>query len=109
MRCPRKGVNFNILAGAELGGVVEVRHVGQLVGGSQRREDLLIDLVADIALALERHHVGKTRAGRYGDRRKGLTGVFVADVFDEKKHQHVVLVLASVHAAAQFVAALPEG
>jgi hypothetical protein len=39
------------------------------------------------------------------DRREGLAGVLVADVFDEQQHQHVVLVLAGIHAAAQFVAA----
>src|ERR1039458_9866475 len=36
-------------------------------------------------------------------------GVFVADVFDEEEDEDVVLVLAGVHAAAQFVAAGPEG
>ena len=43
-------------------GVVEVRHVGQLVGLGQRPEDLLVDLVADVALALERDHVGEAGA-----------------------------------------------
>jgi hypothetical protein len=35
-------------------------------------------------------------------------GVLVADVFDEEHHQHVVLVLAGIHAAAQLVAGRPE-
>jgi hypothetical protein len=30
------------------------------------------------------------------------------DVFDKQQHQNVVLVLAGVHAATQFVAAGPE-
>ena len=47
----------HLLAAAELGGVVEVRHVGQLVGIGQRGDDLLVDLVADVGLALERDHV----------------------------------------------------
>ena len=38
-----------------------------------------------------------------------LAGVLVADVLDEQQDQDVVLVLAGVHAAAQFVAARPEG
>ena len=39
----------------------------------------------------------------------GSTGVFVGDVFDEQQNQHIVLVLRGIHAAAQFVAAFPEG
>ena len=38
-----------------------------------------------------------------------MAGVFVADVFDEQQDQDVVLVLAGIHAAAQFVAARPKG
>jgi hypothetical protein len=55
------------------------------------------------AAALERDHVGKAGAGRDGDGREGLTGVLVADVLDEQQHQHIVFVLAGIHAAAQFV------
>ena len=40
---------------------------------------------------------------------EGLAGVLVADVLDEQQDEDVVLVLAGVHAAAQFVAARPEG
>ena len=43
------------------------------------------------------------------DRGVGLAGVFVADVFHEQQDEDVVLVLAGIHAAAQFVAAGPEG
>ena len=43
------------------------------------------------------------------DRRVGLAGVLVADVLDEQQDEDVVLVLAGVHAAAQLVAAGPEG
>ena len=43
------------------------------------------------------------------DRRVGHAGVFVADVFDEEQDEDVVLVLAGIHAAAQFVATGPEG
>ena len=99
----------HFLAAAELPGIVEVRHVGQLVGIGQRGDDLLIDLVADVALALERDHVLEVRACGDGDRRERLAGVLVADVLDEEQHKNVVLVLAGVHAAAQLVAAGPEG
>ena len=75
----------------------------------ERAEDLLVYLVADVGLALERDHVGKTRSGRDGDGRVRLAGVAVADVFHEQQGEHVVFVLRSVHAAAQFVAARPEG
>ncbi len=95
----------HLLAAAELGGVVEVRHVGQLVGVGQRGDDLLVDLVADVGLALEGDHVLEAGALRDGDRRVGLAGVFVADVFDEQQDEDVVLVLAGIHAAAQLVAA----
>ena len=44
-----------------------------------------------------------------GDGRVGHAGVFVADVLDEQQDEDVVLVLAGIHAAAQFVAAGPEG
>lgn len=99
----------HLFASAELGGVIEVRHVGQLVGCSQRAHDALVDLVANVGAALERHHVGKAGTSRDGDGREGLPGVLVADVFDEQQHQHVILVLAGIHAAAQFVTRCPEG
>jgi hypothetical protein len=98
----------HLLAAAELGGVVEVREVGELVGVGQRGDDLLVDLVADVALALERDHVLEAGAGRDRDRRVGLAGVFVADVLDEEQDEDVILVLAGIHTAAQLVAALPE-
>jgi len=47
----------HLLAAAQLAGIIEVRHVRQPIGVGQRCDDALIDLVADIRLALERHHV----------------------------------------------------
>jgi hypothetical protein len=44
----------HLLCAAELGGIVEVRHIGQLVSISQRRDDLLVDLITDVASAFER-------------------------------------------------------
>jgi hypothetical protein len=37
-----------------------------------------------------------------------LAGVFVTDVLDEQEDEDVILVLAGVHAAAQFIATGPE-
>jgi hypothetical protein len=92
----------------KLCGVIEVGKVGQLVGVGQGGNDLLVDLVADVALALERHHVLEARTWRNGDRRVGLAGELVADVFHEQQDEDVILVLAGIHAAAQFVATGPE-
>jgi hypothetical protein len=99
----------HLLATAELGGVVEIGEVGELVGTGQRGDDVFVDPVADVALALEGDHVLEAGAGRDGDRGEGPAGVFVADVLDEQEDEDVVLVLAGVHAAAELVAALPEG
>ena len=90
---------------AELVGVVEVGKVAArepLVGVDQRLDDLRVDPVADVALALEGDHVGEARALRDGDRRGevGAVAVLVADVLDEQHEQDVVLVLAGIHAAA---------
>ena len=45
---------------------------------SQRADDPLFDLVADIALALECHHVGEAGTWRNLDEREGLAGVHAA-------------------------------
>ncbi len=90
----------HFLAAAELAGIVEVRHVGEFVGVGQRGDDPLVDQVADLGIALERHHVGKAGTGRHLDGCKSLIGVLVADVLDEQHDQYVVLILAGVHAAA---------
>ncbi len=104
----------HFLAFAQFVGVVEVRKVaaGQLaVGVNQRLDDLGIDLVANVALALQVDHV--LEAGPFGDdHRRGkvvAVGVFIAHVFDEQHEQHIVFVLAGIHAPAQCVARGPEG
>lgn len=75
---------------------------------SKRGDDLLVDLVADVGLALEGDHV--LEAGSRWDFYLGvlLAGILVADVLDEQHDQHIVIVLAGVHPAAQLVAACPE-
>ena len=99
---------------AELVGVVEVREValGQPgVGLDEGLDDVLVDPVADVGLALEGDHVLEAGARRDGHRRGHVIGVavFVGDVFDEQHEEDVILVLGSIHAAAQFVARGPEG
>ena len=95
-------------------GVVEVGEVAAgepRIGVDQRLDDLGVDLVADVALALERDHVLEARALGDRDRRGEVVAVavLVGDVLDEQHEQDVVLVLAGIHAAAQLVARGPEG
>ena len=99
---------------AQLVGVVEIGEITARqpgVGVDQILDDLGIDLVADVRPALERRHVPERGAGGDDDGRGEVVAVavFVADVFDEQHEQHVVLVLAGIHAAAQFVARGPDG
>jgi len=104
------GKAFNLfLAVTQFGWIVKVRHIRELIGLCQWPQNLLVNLVANISRSLQSHHVGK--AGTLGNsyRSIGLTGVLVADVLNEQKHQHVVFVLAGIHAAAQFVTGLPKG
>ena len=57
-------------------------------------------LVANVGLDLQRYHILETRSRWDSDRRIRHTRVFVADVLDEQQHQHIILVLAGIHAAA---------
>ena len=98
---------------AELVGIVEVGEVaaGQpVIGLHERRDDLGVDLVADVALAAKREHVLEARALGDRDRRGEVSAVavLVGDVLDEQHEQDVVLVLAGIHAATQLVARGPE-
>ena len=93
--------------------VVEVREVatGEAgVGVDQWLDNLGINLVADVDLALEHNHV--LEAGALGDvdrrLKTNVVAVFVGDVFDEQHEQDIVLVLAGIHAAAQFIARSPK-
>ena len=62
-------------------------------------------------LPLEGDHVLEAGALWNRDGRGEVIGVavFVGDVFDEQHEQDVVLVLAGIHAATQFIAGSPEG
>lgn len=79
-----------------------------LVRIGQRCDDLLVDLIANIGLALQSNHIRKTCAFRHSDWRVGDTCVLVTDIFDEEERQHVILLLARIHAATEFVAAGPK-
>ena len=64
-----------------------------------------------VGLTLEGDHVLEART--LGDRDRGgkvaAVAVLVGDVLDEQHEQDVVLVLACIHAAAEFIAGRPEG
>jgi len=99
---------------AELVWVVEVGEVAAgeaSVTGDQGRDDFFIDAIADIALTLESNHVLEATPGWNDDRGGEVVGVavLVGDVFDEQHEQNIVLVLAGIHAATQFITGSPEG
>jgi len=101
----------HVLALAEFVGVVEVGYVNhalEVVGLGQLADDL-VDLVANLLVALERDHVGKAAALGNVEQVILLTGGLVGDVFHEQQDENVILVLRGVHPPAQFVAARPEG
>ena len=97
----------------ELVRVIEVREVAACkarIGIDQWLNDLCIDLVANIALALEGDHVLEARSRRNSDWRGKVirVTVLVGDVLDEQHEQDVVLILAGIHAAAELIARRPE-
>ena len=97
---------LHLFAAAQLGFVIEIGLVDdtlEVVGLGEPGDDF-VDLVANLLVALELHHVGKTAPGGHVKERIGL----VRDVLHEQQRQDVVLVLRGIHAAAQLVAALPE-
>ena len=101
---------LHLLTPAKLVLVVEIGLVDdslEVVGLGQPPDDL-VDLVADLLVAFQLHHVGEATARWYVDERVRFPGVLVRDVLHEQQRQDVVLVLRGVHAAAQLVAALPE-
>jgi hypothetical protein len=98
---------------AEFVRVVEVRKVAAGKAGvrvDKRLDDLGVDLVADVAVSFERNHVleASTRGNVNGRSEVVRVSVFIGDVFDEQHEQDVVLVLAGIHAATQFIARRPE-
>jgi hypothetical protein len=99
----------HLLALAELVVIVEigdVDHALETVGLSEPGDDL-VDPVADLLVALQRHHVGEAAALRHVEQVALLAGRLVRDVLHEQQDEDVVLVLRGVHPAAQLIAALP--
>ena len=100
----------HVLAVTELGIVKELCVVDdacQVVRFGEFR-DGLVHLFANVLVVLERDEVIKTTACRDVDIGVLLTLELVGHVLHKKERQNVVLVLASVHAAAQFVTRFPE-
>ncbi len=101
---------LHLLTLAKLIGIVEVRHINhalEIVSLGKLRNNL-VDLVADLFIALERNHVVKATTLRYHDQRTRLTRIFIRDILDEEQDQHIILVLRSVHTATQLVATFPK-
>ena len=98
------------LAQLLLVGKVRVRdRIGQLFVRLADTRKNHVHALADVRLALKRHQVVEGTTLGQVDIEVGVTVLrTVADVLDEEDDQHIVLVLACVHAAAQFVARLPE-
>jgi len=101
---------LHLLAAAELVLVVEVGLVNDAlkIVGLGQLADNRVDLVADLLVALQGNHVGESAALRDLDDVVLLSGVLVRHVLYEQQCKDIVLVLRGVHAAAQFIAALPE-
>jgi hypothetical protein len=93
-------------------GLARLKDAENDVNSLESRFDLAYGAAHALCLAavpLEGDHVLEAGAGWDCDRRVGLARVLVADVLDEEQDEDVVLVLTGVHAAAQRVAAGPEG
>ena len=68
-----------------------------------------VHLLADVLAALEKNEVVEAASLRqFNQKRLVARFLLVAQVLDEQNHQHIVLVLARVHSAAQLVACFPE-
>jgi len=100
----------HVLAVTELGIIEELCVVDdacQVVRFGEFR-DGLVHLFANVLVVLERDEVIKTTACQDVDIGVFLPLELVGHVLHKKERQNVVLVLASVHAAAQFVTRFPE-
>lgn len=75
--------------------VVEVGLIDDLLKavGLGEPSDDLVDLVADLLVALQGHHVVERAAGGNVDQALGIGLLLVRDVLDERQRQDVVLVL----------------
>ena len=100
-----------LFAVAEFAAVVEIRLVNDsdkiFVSLGEFADDF-VDFLTDVFVASEVFHGVETTIFWYDDDGVGVVVRFVGDVFHEEEREDVVFVLGCVHAAAEFVAALPE-
>ena len=83
---------YHLFALAELVRVVEIGHINdplQVVGLGKPGDDL-VHLVANLLMAFERDHVGKTAALGHFEQVVLLAGGLVGDVFDEQENEDVI-------------------
>ena len=101
----------HLLALPQLAVVVKVGHIDdalQIISLGQPPDDL-VDLVADLLIALKFHHIRKPAARGHVQQHVLLARVLVGDIFNKQLHQDIILVLGGVHAAPQLIAAFPQG
>ncbi len=101
---------LHLLAATELVVICKVGNVddsAKVVGVGEAPNDL-IDLVADLLVALDLHHVPERPALGNINEVVGLPRILVRDVLHEEKSQDVILVLGRVHPATKLVATAPE-
>jgi len=94
---------LHLLSAAELVLVVKIGlidHALEVIRLGEPTDDL-VDLIADLFVALELDHVGEATAFRHLDDGIGFSGVLIGDVLHEQQREDVVLVLRSVHATAK--------
>ena len=73
-----------------------------------KTERRLVHLLADFWFALQGNQIFKAPAFGHNDKPVLTAAVAVRHVFDEQKHEDVILVLGGVHAPPEFVTALPD-
>src|SRR5690606_10939683 len=101
----------HFFAFAELVFVVEVGnvdHAFQVVGLGQSADNF-VDFVADFFVVFGGDHVVEAGTGGHVDHAVGIVFGFVGDVLPTQQGEYVIFVLRGIHAAAQFIAAGPEG
>ncbi|MBB6406196.1 hypothetical protein HNP00_003528 [Arthrobacter sp. AZCC_0090] len=101
---------LQLLAGAQLGGVVEVCVVDDaqqvvLFGETPDRD---VDLLAYVGLPFERDQVVERAVVGDVDERRLVCLRLVGDILHEQQREDVVLVLAGVHRPAQLVSTAPQ-
>ena len=101
---------LHLLPLAQLIGIIEVRHIDHafeiVVLGELRNN--LVDLIADLFIAFQCNHIGKSATRRNLNQRIALTRIFVGDVFYEEEDENIILILRGVHPTTKFIAAFPQ-